>query len=408
MLKVEIGTTTVYYTRGFELISRREKTIASYYVYDGGLSVRALTNEAGAVTDTLVFDAFGNETGRTGTTDNPYGFQGEEQDATGLYYLRARYMDPATGTFTTMDTYGGSLSDPMSLHKYLFANSNPIKYCDPSGHYTLSEQETAMAIQGFIGEALSGIFYFVDLMITDPTMENHTTEEILQELVVTMLIGFCLGFCGKGAKISPQSQWAFKAILGAFGVFGGISGGFKAYGDYKNGLTAYALLEAVLSVFSLASGITGLSKGFGSRGPFTSSSFSPYSGEVIGGHNLTANETVLGPFSSPSSDSYIDVAKRNNMAYFDMGDTYDVIKNANLDDSNYMFKNHNAPFLDDRIRAGNTFNFTVDPDFLPSTSATVSEYNYLTDPSLGHNYVKVPATSSEFAFSLVPVSSYGG
>ena len=46
--------------------------------------------------------------------------------------------------------------------------------------------------------------------------------------------------------------------------------------------------------------------------------------------------------------------------------------------------------------------------FLPSTSATVSEYNYLTDPSLGHNYVKVPATSSEFAFSLVPVSSYGG
>ena len=68
-------------------------------------------------------------------------------------------MDPATGTFTTMDTYGGSLSDPMSLHKYLFANSNPVMYCDPSGHYTLSEQETAMAIQGFIGEALSGIFY---------------------------------------------------------------------------------------------------------------------------------------------------------------------------------------------------------------------------------------------------------
>ena len=134
MLKAEIGNTTVYYTRGFELISRREGTTASYYVYDGGLSVRALTNEASTVTDTIVFDAFGNETGRTGTTDNPYGFQGEEQDATGLYYLRARYMDPAAGTFTTMDTYGGSLSDPMSLHKYLFANSNPVMYSDPSGH----------------------------------------------------------------------------------------------------------------------------------------------------------------------------------------------------------------------------------------------------------------------------------
>ena len=146
VLKATDGNTTVYYTRGFELISRREGTTASYYVYDGGLSVRSLTNESGAVTDTLVFDAFGNETNRTGTTDNPYGFQGEEQDSTGLYYLRARYMDPATGTFTTMDTYGGSLSDPMSLHKYLFANSNPVMYSDPSGHMTETEQLTVVGV----------------------------------------------------------------------------------------------------------------------------------------------------------------------------------------------------------------------------------------------------------------------
>ena len=134
VLKATAGNTTVYYTRGLELISRREGDVASFYLYDGGLSVRALTDEAGAVTDTLVFDAFGNETEKTGTTANTYGFQGEEQDATGLYYLRARYMDPISGTFTSMDTYAGSLSDPMSLHKYLFANSNPVMYSDPSGH----------------------------------------------------------------------------------------------------------------------------------------------------------------------------------------------------------------------------------------------------------------------------------
>ena len=176
MLKAEIGNTTVYYTRGFELISRREGTTASYYVYDGGLSVRALTNEAGAVTDTLVFDAFGNETGRTGTTDNPYGFQGEEQDETGLYYLRARYMDPSTGIFTSMDTYGGSLSDPMSLHKYLFANSNPVMYSDPSGHSTsLNEVNSVVGIMTILASASTVVVYNIigDIYGADKTQPSY-------------------------------------------------------------------------------------------------------------------------------------------------------------------------------------------------------------------------------------------
>lgn len=146
MLKAETGSESVYYTRGFELISRNEGSVISYYLYDGGLSVRALTNEAGAVTDTLVFDAFGNETAKTGSTNNSYGFQGEEQDETGLYYLRARYMELATGTFTTMDTYGGSLSDPMSLQKYLFAKSNPVMYSDPSGHMSKAESIAVITV----------------------------------------------------------------------------------------------------------------------------------------------------------------------------------------------------------------------------------------------------------------------
>ncbi len=164
VLKATTGNNAVYYTRGFELISKREGSAASYYLYDGGLSVRALTNEAGSVTDTLVFDAFGNETTKSGATDNTYGFQGEEKDETGLYYLRARYMDPSTGTFTSMDTYGGSLSDPMSLHKYLFANSNPVKYCDPSGHSaTLGECVEVCAIIGIVaGESLYLLHCFIN------------------------------------------------------------------------------------------------------------------------------------------------------------------------------------------------------------------------------------------------------
>ena len=196
MLKAEIGNTTVYYTRGFELISRREGTIASYYVYDSGLSVRALTNETGAVTDTLVFDAFGNETGRTGTTDNPYGFQGEEQDATGLYYLRARYMDPATGTFTTMDTYGGSLSDPKSLHKYLFANSNPVMYTDPSVHFSKERLATTMGCQAIISAALYTLGFSLMSLIDNALGTSYSLNYSCEEMVKQMIIGALLGGLG--------------------------------------------------------------------------------------------------------------------------------------------------------------------------------------------------------------------
>ncbi len=43
-------------------------------------------------------------------------------------------MNPSTGTFTGTDSYAGNISDPDTLHKYLYANGNPIKYVDPSGN----------------------------------------------------------------------------------------------------------------------------------------------------------------------------------------------------------------------------------------------------------------------------------
>jgi hypothetical protein len=38
-----------------------------------------------------------------------------------------------------MDAYQGSVYDPVSLHKYLYANANPVMYSDPSGYMGESE-----------------------------------------------------------------------------------------------------------------------------------------------------------------------------------------------------------------------------------------------------------------------------
>jgi hypothetical protein len=52
----------------------------SFYGYDGGGSVRQLTNLAGTVTDTYDYDAFGNLLNSTGTTPNNYLYRGEQYD----------------------------------------------------------------------------------------------------------------------------------------------------------------------------------------------------------------------------------------------------------------------------------------------------------------------------------------
>jgi RHS repeat-associated protein len=46
---------------------------------------------------------------------------------------RASYLNPTTGRFWTQDSYEGNQSEPLSLHKYLYAANNPANVVDPSG-----------------------------------------------------------------------------------------------------------------------------------------------------------------------------------------------------------------------------------------------------------------------------------
>ncbi len=74
----------------------------------------------------------------------PTHLRGERWDQDlGLYYLRARWYNPATGRFMTRDPYAGSIWDPASLHRYNYARANPVNYIDPSGRADLTEYEFA-------------------------------------------------------------------------------------------------------------------------------------------------------------------------------------------------------------------------------------------------------------------------
>jgi RHS repeat-associated protein len=132
------GSVQRTYTYGLQRISQEQIVgsawTPSFYGYDGGGSVRQLTSAAGTVTDTYEYDAFGNHWTAEGSTPNNMFYRGEEYDSDlSLYYLRARYMNPLTGRFMSRDPLDGWLTNPKTLHKYLYAQGNPVNLADPTG-----------------------------------------------------------------------------------------------------------------------------------------------------------------------------------------------------------------------------------------------------------------------------------
>lgn len=137
------GVVARQYTYGLERISEAQSVngtwTPSFYGYDGFGTVRQLTNSASAITDTYDYDAFGTKINSTGTTPNNYLYRGEQWDSDlGLYYLRARYYNPITGRFMSRDPEDGDVTDPATLHKYVYANDDPVDLSDPTGRAAAS------------------------------------------------------------------------------------------------------------------------------------------------------------------------------------------------------------------------------------------------------------------------------
>ena len=116
---------------------------ASYLNNQTGDSYNYLTNQSGSVTGltkdgqavaSSSYNLYGARKTSTDTTGNPFAYNGEARDDTGLDYLRARYYDSQGGTFLTEDSYPGEDTDPLSQNRYSYVQNNPVNYTDPSGH----------------------------------------------------------------------------------------------------------------------------------------------------------------------------------------------------------------------------------------------------------------------------------
>ena len=151
------------YTWGHALLAQDQLVGTNWQpslpLHDAHGSVRHLTDLGGNVTDSYEDDAFGNLIARAGPTPNNHLYTGEQFDADlGLYYLRARYHNPAQGRFWTQDSFEGFADDPASLHKYSYAQNNPANYTDPSGHFALTETLAVSAFAPVLKDAVNNLW----------------------------------------------------------------------------------------------------------------------------------------------------------------------------------------------------------------------------------------------------------
>ena len=124
------------YVYGPERISMNTGSAAYYYHYDPIGSAVNLSSSTGATEWTDSYEPYGavhSETKNdTKAPANVMKFDGQYLDATGLYHLRARQYDTATGRFSTIDPLRPG---PGSLYwsTYTYADDQPTTLVDPSG-----------------------------------------------------------------------------------------------------------------------------------------------------------------------------------------------------------------------------------------------------------------------------------
>jgi RHS repeat-associated protein len=107
---------------------------ADWYLQDQDGSTRALVDKNGNTAATYNYDAYGNPTtGANPTATTNLLWQGQYRDPTsGLYYLRARWYDPTSGQFLSVDPLNQTTGTP-----YAYGGDNPITNTDPTGLHSI-------------------------------------------------------------------------------------------------------------------------------------------------------------------------------------------------------------------------------------------------------------------------------
>jgi RHS repeat-associated protein len=104
----------------------------SWLLQDRQGTVRDVVSTAGRILDHIQYNSFGSVTNESNATAaSIFGYTGQQRDqGTGLYYYRARFYDPYTGKFLSLDPFELNTGDP---NPYRYVMNSPANFTDPQG-----------------------------------------------------------------------------------------------------------------------------------------------------------------------------------------------------------------------------------------------------------------------------------
>jgi RHS repeat-associated protein len=123
-----------YYTLGV----RQGASVSWLY----GDHLGSTSASSGAAATSERYYAYGKDRG-TGNLPTDHRFTGQISDASGLIFMNARYYDPVLGSFLSPDTLVPEPGQPEGYNRYAYANGNPLRFIDPSGHASCAAGDNA-------------------------------------------------------------------------------------------------------------------------------------------------------------------------------------------------------------------------------------------------------------------------
>ncbi len=133
----------------------------------------------------------------------------------GLYSMQARWMDPASGTFLSVDPLVPGASDPQTLNAYAYARNNPTSMTDPTGGFPLEELQSCNRCSGFYNPGYAILGDGSIMTAGQISVQNYNDAKALRDAGMGDSLGAMNVLSGIGAFLKGVIDLAIGEDFGA-------------------------------------------------------------------------------------------------------------------------------------------------------------------------------------------------